>query len=336
MPTLPIYIGLWNDYSHNAVNRVTLTLPVQLGAYLVSALAILVSLAGTSMWVVLAYVFHQARVKHDKPADPLHLQIQTLLRNNGSPISALRDAYSISSAWSHTPFRAKRRLAPIIAGTLLVTVVFKVAAVFVAAIATRGEADGIVLANPTGCGSWNFNWTRLYSDASLANQTGPPSPEALVSAVNDTLNARAYAKWFYSDVQPLAVPVSIYPAKTLPYTRKTVPCPFAGEHRCLSNDTSSPNIALQLDTAILDSHSHLGINAPIGDRIQLRRVLTCAPVNTTDLVSSFIGENGDIYFDISQLANFSTLLPFSPNRKVEMNGYTAGQAHSLNRDPSRK
>lgn len=57
------------------------------------------------------------------------------------------------------------------------------------------------------------------------------------------------------------------------------PCPF-GEGMCR---TTSSNI--RMDTGYIDSHVHLGINAPADQRVRWRNVLHCAPLVTAGFTS---------------------------------------------------
>ncbi|KAK6211789.1 hypothetical protein LQW54_005648 [Pestalotiopsis sp. IQ-011] len=57
------------------------------------------------------------------------------------------------------------------------------------------------------------------------------------------------------------------------------PCPF-GEGMCR---TESSNI--RMDTGYIDSHVHLGINAPANQRVRWRNVLHCAPLVTAGFTS---------------------------------------------------
>jgi hypothetical protein len=319
MSSLNVSVGVWHDYSKDSLSSLTLTIPKQWGTYLLAALTMLLSLAGASLWTILSYTLHQTRVQHHKRVDVLELQIQTLLRNSGSPTIAVKDALALASAWSGTAGRTKRRLSPIIMAALVLTLIAKVGTILIVGAVTSNDSV-LVLANPSGCGSWTFNWTNLYSPA----QTSSNNLEAMALTVNSTLSSRQYAKWFYSDITTLAVPVSILPSQRLPYNSSFVPCPFKDANRCISNDTSSPDIALQLDTGLIDSHSHLGINAPLEDRLQFRRLLTCSPINTTDLVTTFTGLNGDIFINVSRLVPQSPPIPLSKNWKSEKNGYVAG------------
>lgn len=63
--------------------------------------------------------------------------------------------------------------------------------------------------------------------------------------------------------------------KTLPMTiDQHADCPFYGGI-CLSNSSN-----LKIDTGHMNSHEHLGINAPPQDRFSYRSVLHCAPIKT--------------------------------------------------------
>lgn len=52
------------------------------------------------------------------------------------------------------------------------------------------------------------------------------------------------------------------------------PCPF-DYSLCAMNASN-----LILDTNLIDTHTHLGVNAPPNERLQYRRVLECAPLTT--------------------------------------------------------
>lgn len=55
-------------------------------------------------------------------------------------------------------------------------------------------------------------------------------------------------------------------------------CPFPGKDKiCLRDSTN-----LQIDTGVVNSHDHFGINAAPKDRFTWRNVVQCAPLNTKD------------------------------------------------------
>jgi hypothetical protein len=60
---------------------------------------------------------------------------------------------------------------------------------------------------------------------------------------------------------------------------REAPCPFSDE-LCRSNNTN-----LRIDSGFIDSHEHLGLNAPPEERLAWRKVLSCAPIAVEDHTS---------------------------------------------------
>ncbi|KAK4450614.1 hypothetical protein QBC34DRAFT_297082 [Podospora aff. communis PSN243] len=322
-----VYTGVWRDYSQDGANQLILTIPLRWGNVLISGLALLVSTAGAATWRISAFALHQIRVRHDNAAarsdsDPLQRQVQTLLRNNATPISALADALSIFVAWMgiRTPSSKIRHILPTAFLAAFVTILFGLFSIFVSAFATRSESNVSVLAKSgDACGGWEFNWSAI----SVTNEM-PISFESLRARMDDVQAARSYATWFYSQgKQPLAVTNTMFPVPRLPYTVSMGPCPFLGEGRCLSNDTSV-NTTLILDTGLLDSHVHLGINAPPRDRSNIRHRMECSPIDVSDVIQPLDPTNGTVTFNVSAIFRqpiFSATFPSNP-QSLSM-GYTS-------------
>lgn len=61
---------------------------------------------------------------------------------------------------------------------------------------------------------------------------------------------------------------------------------------------------VQFDTGFLDSRLHFGMNSRDDDRVQYRRVMTCAPVTTTGYVSNdYVNGSG---LNQTELGDFET------------------------------
>ncbi|KAH7112716.1 hypothetical protein EDB81DRAFT_670601 [Dactylonectria macrodidyma] len=298
MTDLVTYIGLWRDYSNEGVYQSTLTLPTNWGNYLTSATALLVSLAISCVWTIIAYALHQFRVNPNKQHDPIYHQIQIILRNSVTPGSAISDSCWVAQAWAGTSTAAGLWVWFIVVLGLLCLIISPIVGTFVSSVATMRDADVTVLSRSNTCGGWALNSTAVYADEYW-------NPETLRIVVNDALEARLYAKWFYAAEDPLAVPSSRFPVKSLSYTAKEAPCPFEGDERCIiSINSSSPNAAMIWDTGRLNSHFELGMNAPPSDRIDIRRVLTCSPVNVSDLVD-ITNTSGVTHVNLTRLVGFS-------------------------------
>jgi hypothetical protein len=59
---------------------------------------------------------------------------------------------------------------------------------------------------------------------------------------------------------------------------RAAPCPFF-ERNCGTTTVS-------IDSGLIDSHFHLGINAPVQDRIQFRNLIACTPIPPEDQYTS--------------------------------------------------
>ncbi|ESU07599.1 hypothetical protein FGSG_02196 [Fusarium graminearum PH-1] len=97
--------------------------------------------------------------------------------------------------------------------------------------------------------------------------------------LEETTTARTYARDWYNDGQGNDAIFKVRLQKglaveSLPYTENTsAECPFADEF-CKTGS----NGAISFDTGLLDSHVHLGINAPNDERVQYRWRSTCTPI----------------------------------------------------------
>ncbi|KAK1834113.1 hypothetical protein QBC39DRAFT_31541 [Podospora conica] len=323
---ISVHVGVWRDYSQDGLNQVILTIPLQWGNILISVLALLLSVAGAATWRTAAFFVHQyrcLRVRDGSSDSPLQQQVQVLLRNNATPISALADILHLQRAWSQVRTRRSplRTLLPTASLAAVITIVFTLLGIFVSAFATRSESNVTVLATPgESCGGWKFNWAKVAITDAL-----PSSFETLRARTDDVLSARAYANWFYSrGKQPLAATSSTFPVSRLPYTTTSGPCPFLGNGRCLSNDTSTLNITLVLDTGLLDSHTHLGMNAPRRDRSSIRHRMACSPIDVSDRIKILDPVNGTVEVDTSALFDSPTgPSNFSTNPEQLRAGYSA-------------
>jgi len=322
---ITVYVGLWTDYSEGLFDQATLTLPLRWGNILISVLALLVSLAGGATWRIIAYLLHQTRVQRAGQSDPLRQQVQTLLRNSATPISALVDTFWMKLAWAQTPYPTARTLFPAALAAGCIVVGFGAFSILASTVATRSDTGGHVLVRPgPNCGGWDFNQTAVSFD-----QTLPVSIEAAKAKVDDAQSSRAYATSFYSIARrPLAETKTVFPVPRLPYNTTTKePCPFLGA-RCLSNSndgttSTSSDTTIVLDTGILDSHAHLGINAAPRDRSGIRHRMACAPIDVSDMVKPLAADNsGFVRFNISGFANFTEPLTYVADPEPLLTGYS--------------
>jgi hypothetical protein len=278
MATLNCYTGFWWDYSIDGVGAGVLTLPITSAGHLISGLALLVSLSGTAFWVIVAYIWHQIRVSPGGPVDYEHLQLQILLRNTTSPAAAVFHAAKIYLAQRKTKISRVSTLLVLTIVAGLVFALFSAAGVLVGGLlASRSQDEILALAKPVLCGS--------VISVSNSSESAATFSATVTYLASSALRGRAYAKAWYSQNTSVATTASsIFPVHRLPYTTSQVPCPFTGSRcRFHTHNTSDANTALALDTGLLDSHLHFGINGPVHRSVQFRRKAICMPFRAADL-----------------------------------------------------
>jgi hypothetical protein len=205
MSNISIYTGLWFDHSNGRVYDATLTVPVQLGAYLISALSVLVSIAAVSAWKITAFALHQTRVKSYN-MDALDLELQVLLRNSSTAPSAVIDSLKMYHAWWKKKKRITSRIMILLIPVLLTWRAFTVLGVFVANVTNKYYETIPVLAVPGNCGFLSFWNTSSLVFQSVFNK----------KTLGDTINAREYAREWYGGNLSGSPARSVFPVISLP------------------------------------------------------------------------------------------------------------------------
>lgn len=123
-----------------------------------------------------------------------------------------------------------------------------------------------VLISSSKCGQILPSWD---------NETGA-TLDAIVYGSRLITASASYAQQCY-DYNGAKQGCSEFVQKQLPRTvYRDVSCPFPGKDRiCIRDNTN-----LRIDSGLIDSHAHLGINAASKDRFAYRHVVECAPLNT--------------------------------------------------------
>jgi len=253
-----IATGFWYDYSQPLPQRPTLTLPAEHGDKLVSFLTFLVTLAGASFWDIVALLLHSWKVKQPKPT-ALDLQHRVSLRNTRSSSAMFWRILKIHWAWSgRRPPGLLGKTCSIAAPALLVWLLFAAASLFTSSVATKAYGTVIARIDPQNCG---------FTDSSKGDQAS--------KILNDTMKARTYVATFYANTTNSATARSAYLRPTFQVSvNTTAPCPVPDTERCMLG----PNGAFSISSEPLNSNDHLGINAPVKDRINLHMKTTCSPI----------------------------------------------------------
>lgn len=265
--TVPIYTGFWIDRSFNSpVWGSTLTLSMRHANYLITFLAILVTICASFLWTIFAFALHQLLVRYAE-VDVLGLQSQIILRNSGSPVGALWQSIKLLLAWrKKRPSKLLPRILTIALPALVVWASFLSASIFVAEIASKDNENVLALAKERNCGFLEF--PSRSADVLVASTK---------RIIEDTLVGRQYARnWYGSNASSLSAQ-TLFPRTRLPYSIDTnTPCPW--DKRCVLGR----NAAFSLQTELLDSHDMFGINAKVESRVEYQRNTTCSVVDVRD------------------------------------------------------
>ncbi|EYB26052.1 hypothetical protein FG05_02196 [Fusarium graminearum] len=193
------------------------------------------------------------------------------MRNCDSPSAAILSLLTAIFSWDkQRPWGI--RLTFSLALLSLAALLFPLAAVIVPPqVVTKITDDIVVLSKEQSCG---FR-TEVASGGNLVGRMS----SFFARDLEETTTARTYARDWYNDGQGNDAIFKVRLQKglaveSLPYTENTsAECPFADEF-CKTGS----NGAISFDTGLLDSHVHLGINAPNDERVQYRWRSTCTPI----------------------------------------------------------
>ena len=271
-----VYEGAWTNWSKGRHLGATLTLSPRDALLVVSVLALFVGLAGTQLWKIIQFIVHQSRATaYDR--DGLYHQQQVILRNSSSELGACWNLVRVAFAWrTQKRVHSYRRSAALVALPLLHFAFFTLAGVFASRLLDAGDQ---VLSRSPYCGDYNVTYI-----SSLGTSTIPGSPNRLVNdyavnAQNQLQRSQQYVQ-FCSD--PL-VPCRELPHSALKWASTvSTQCPFDSK---VCSQTSNQSVVV--DSGLISSHRHLGLNAPVKDRIQYRKVTTCTILNDAQYISDW-------------------------------------------------
>lgn len=263
MDQYPVYLKRpWINYSTNVFSGWTITVTADTGGYVITALALLVQVAGEAMWTIAALTIHQFRAS-DMPQTGLFRQTQVILRNPSTTLATSFQLIQAGWKWHGVVDSSIRRTTALAAWPMLLFVGFITAGIFVSRVTKPAYGINQVLLRSTNCG--------------LENSAITPSDEVAYYSVatkwaSDIRQSRAYVSKCY-DKPDRTLGCTSLPVQQLPYTTQmNVTCPLG--RRCMGT--------AQFDTGLLDSHKHLGINAKYSDRVNFQMITTCAPIDIID------------------------------------------------------
>jgi hypothetical protein len=268
-------IGIANNDLEGRISGWTLTTPPEQGRIVIALLALFVTLSGSHLWNIICLVLHQVRSQQLK-ANALHHQQQALLANSPSSAFVAYTSARLGWKWRKKSRNALSQAIPIALAATIYVVSVGVASAFSSHVFSTSDE---VLVLPNSCG-W-IGTAQGFSDVT----SGPPPLDLLIAV--DTMGRWAasqslkYAQTCYEQTSLTNVgscQFYIKPAITS-MTSTNTPCPFS-ETIC-----GLPQ-AFQVDTGYIDSSRDLGINSPVEDHVQFKKVLTCVPLLAEEKFSS--------------------------------------------------
>lgn len=272
-----VHLGMWTNWSRGRVMGSTLTLSREDGNYLISFTAFFIGLVSTRFWRIMCFILHNS-FSTSAPRDALYHQQQAILRNSNSVDSGLVTVLQLAWAWRKHTRRAFFRVWPVIATATFFAAAFTIAGGFSSSISTGISND--VLLDGSNC-------------AFVNNENSDHESQSILTPyIARQANAAAnYAQQCYGTNTSGMFNCGTFVKPRIPSSvDNQTACPFA---RGLCQSDAN----LRLDTGYIDSHEHLGLNAPFEERVIFRTVLQCAPLETEGYTSniSISGKNYTTY-----------------------------------------
>ena len=283
-----VHLGTWINWSRGPVMGSTLTVSKQNGNLIVAFTAVFISFVSTRFWEIISFLFHRYYSTPDSPQDALYHQRQAVLRNTSStPASTIWTLSSLAWAWRRSKSRRHlvSRVFPPLVAALLSLAAFALAGGFSSLISESSGIGDEVLIDGSNCGIVNYRRLKSFNE-SIAT-TGAKDRSRRLS------NAAHYAQQCYYGDRDEEAAAGVFDCNSFVVPRIPVSkivtnasCPFANGI-CRSESSN-----LLLDSGYIDSHKHLGMNAPKDKRVLFRQVTQCAPLRTDGYTSNFTSPEG--------------------------------------------
>lgn len=285
-----VHLGVWTDWSRGRVLGATLTLDRQQANLLIAFTASFVVFIGSRFWHIICLFLHQIYSTSDL-RDALHHQRQVVLRNSttsdsgvvsytcrplNSPWSSCLTStlqfkfVALLHAWRRSNFKSIARVVPPLLLAVVCTIGFTIAGGFSSQIELgRDNIGSAVLLDGANCSvitNVTYTMDQLYYEKFSARSIS---------------TASNYVQQCYSENSTGLTDCNYFVSQRLPgFVDSAAPCPFK-DSLCRSNTTN-----LALDTGFINTHTHLGLNAPPEERLLIRHKLQCAPLLTEEYSSA--------------------------------------------------
>lgn len=276
--------GFWINYSEGHILGATLTTDQRVANIVVAIMAIVVAAAAGSAWNLVMFSWHQLRGT-SQLRDGLFRQQQILFRTMAPPSSVFVESLKLLWIWRKDTrsWHNAQRWLPV----LTISFVFGIAslAASISSSYVISTTDLEVLVDGSTCRNVNIS---AYGGAPIYY-----APTTLDTSV--VTSSRSYADECYGGGS-LPPRCRIYVHPRIATNASTGPCPF---NPSMCRLKGALEASMTLDSGYLDSNDHFGINSPPKDRVQLRRLATCAPIDTTKYLQTHDGNETGLYLNLN-------------------------------------
>jgi hypothetical protein len=256
------------------------------------------------LWAIVCFFFHQTRWTADEK-DGLFWQLQALFRSNPGDLGMSWRLYELWKNWRNRTNNVTRRISPFLILCFIHFLAFTAAGLFSSRVA---NANNEVLIKPSvNCGEPDISLALPPARAHTLTAMEETNVDALIVFARDfLLLSKIAARTCYPrlDGTPPDLGSSQCQIAVKPWLESKVntsaECPFVAE-ACLTQ-------AISLDTGLLDSHTHFGINSPLQDRIQFRRKTVCSVLPMEErykLSDPSFGNNDTEYYFLGNITDNS-------------------------------
>lgn len=251
-----VYLGFWADHTRNSVAGSALTVSNQAGLYVIAFLALWVRLVGSHFWTIICFVVHQFRAS-PHAQDALHHQHQFLLRNSQSNIGTLWDLTKVIWYWRSVT-RSFTRSFPLLALAISHAILFTAAAFFSSQVASTSNL--VLLQRDPACG-----YLMYPSDPLDTIEKTKQATEWFIANKANAQWALSYVDQCYgANASTSSTMCNSLVHRTFNVSTITADCPFP-------NTTMCRDKAIRVDSGLLNSAEHLGINSEPRDSLNYRR-----------------------------------------------------------------
>jgi hypothetical protein len=292
-PAAYIFQGTWTNWSRGKVWGLTWTLSPDTAVLVTSALAVFVTLAGIQLWTIVRFTIHQVWAPAERQtATPNLSKQQLILRNASTDFTTARLMAILAWQGRQRTGKISARAVSIACFAVLHGLLFVAAGTFSARAISTGSSDrgNDVLSRSPHCGFWRAGYDEAANNGpnTLDMESLALSVQADAKKSHSVQQSLEYSQNCYHALAPLdsgflSSTCNTFKRPRLEWDSYESKCPF--DAQVCHNDTK----AIVLETKIIDTHQHLGINAQGHDRLTYQRKTTCAVLNDTNYVADWNG-----------------------------------------------